>query len=155
MTFSLEALSSLCLDFREEIARITHETDQFLTKFQTKERFLFSNAEQIKKSYLGPYGRLVTSLLASLERSDRLALQLSALLKSTDAVDAIEYMPRIEELWRAYEQYRSHISTYLEQSGRYWTDKISMTTSGTAPLVEATRSLIAAQRQASKAFGGT
>lgn len=152
MTFSLELLSMLCHNFCEEIETITHETEYFLAQFHTEDRFRFSDVEQIKKNYLDPYGHLVTSLLASLKRSDNLALTLSALLASTDCADAIAHMPRVEALWNAYEQYHSQISNYLDRSARYWTDKAIMTSMGTAPLVEATRILIAAQRQTSTAF---
>ena len=152
MTFSPEQLSLLCRNFCEEMQAITHESDQFLAQFHTEERVRFSDVAKIKARHLEPYSRLLTSLLASLEKSDALALRLSALLASADCPDAIEHMPRIEALFSAYEQYRAQVSEYLAQTQRYWTDKDAMGASGTAPLVQATRTLIGAQRQALAAF---
>ena len=152
MPFSLEALSLLCRDFCEEIATVTHETDRFLAQFHTEERFRFSDSEQIKKQYLEPYGRLLTSLLASLERSEAHALRLSALLASTDCAEAVEYMPRVEQLWLAYEQYRNDVTHYLSTSQQYWNRVAAQEVQSAAPLLDATRTFVAAQRQAGAVF---
>ena len=152
MTFSFSALYELCCDFYDEIETITQKTNHFLEHFHTEERFRFFDAKQIKKQYLPPYGTLVSSLLSSLERSDRLALRLTALLESADTPDASDQMPRIAALWEAYEQYRAALDEFLTCSKRYFSDEEVMATKGTAPLVLATRTLLASQKEAQKCF---
>ncbi len=152
MTFSIPKLSALCRDFCKEFDAAAHESELFLAQFHTEDRFRFSNVEQIKNAYLAPYGNFIASLLASLERTDRLSLRLSALLLSTDSVEAVEHQAKTEALWQTYEQYRADVSQYCECTQKYWTDKNMLATQGTAPLVFAMRTLIAAQHRASEAF---
>ena len=152
MKFSSSALFELCCDFYDEIETITQETNHFLAQFHTEERFRFFDAEQIRKQYLEPYRTLVSSLLASLERSDRLGLRLTALLESTDTPDAIGHMPRVLNLFEAYDQYRAALDEFLTCSKRYFGDEETIAAKGTAPLVLATRGLIASQTRAKECF---
>ena len=152
MAFSFSALSSLCRDFCKEIDVATYQSELFLAQFHTEDRFGFTDAEQIKKTYLTPYATLISSLLASLRRSDRLGTQLVAMLESTDTLEAVEYMERVELLWKAYEQYRSDLSDFLSTSNQHLSNKEILQTKGTAPLVMATRILIASQARAKECF---
>ena len=148
MTFSKAALTAVCLNFCKEIQSISEDTERFLSLFQAEARLQFTNAEQIKQQYFVPYGRLVSSLVASLSRSDGLGVQLSALLISTDCPEYASYYPCVEARFIAYEQYRQAVTQYLDNARRYWHEKHS----GTSPLVLATRSLIQAQREALAIF---
>ena len=152
MDFSLTALAQLSLDFVEEIDMITQKSEQFLKRFQAEEQIRFSDAAQIKKQYLAPYAELVTSLVSSLERSDALGMRLSALFAAADCHGAIEHMPRVERLWAAYEQYRTDLCEFLASSQRYFSDQDLLSTKGTAPIVSATRTLVASQRRAEDCF---
>lgn len=152
MTFSFSALYELCCDFCDEIEFASQEANHFLSQFHTENRVRFSDAEQIKKQYLAPYSALVSSLLASLERSDRLGLRLSALLESADTPDAFDQMPRITYLWEAYTQYRTALDDFFNNSKRYFSDAEAISAKGTAPLVLTTRSLIASQARMLECF---
>ena len=152
MTFSISQLLDLCRDFCQEFEAIAHEADRFLAQFHAEDRVRFADGETIKKSYLAPYGAFLASLLASLETTDRLGIQLSAILVSTDCIEAIEQQAEINELWHIYEQYRADVSQYCENTQKYWADKNALATQGTAPLVFATRTLIAAVHKAGEAF---
>ena len=152
MPFSNEALLALCGDFCKELEQITHETDRFLTEFHTEERVRFSGTEAIREAYLEPFTRLNTLLLSSMERSDRLGVRLASLLASTDCREAVEQMPRVEYLWCAYEQYRNGVIQYLATSQQYWNRIATQEIQSIVPLLQDTRALIAAQRQASTVF---
>lgn len=152
MTFSISHLSDLCRDFCQEFDAIAHKADHFLAQFHTEDRVRFFDEEAIKKSHLAPYGAFLTSLLATLEKTDALGIRLSAILIGTDSPETIEYQAKIDVLWHAYEQYRACVCQYCENTQKYWTDKHTLATQGTAPLVSATRSLIAALHKANDAF---
>jgi hypothetical protein len=152
MEFSLTALAKLSLDFVEEIDTITQKTEQFLKRFQAEAQIRFSDAAQIKKQYLAPYAELVTSLVSSLERSDALGVRLSALFAAADCQRAVEHMPRVEHLWTIYEQYRTDLCEFLASSQHYFSNQELLNTKGTAPIVLATRTLVASQMRAKECF---
>ena len=143
MTFSFSALYELCCDFCGELETAKQESDRFLEQFHTEDRVRFSDFEQIKKQYLPPYTTLVSALLSSLERTDRLGLRLAELLESTDTPDSFEHSPRIIRLWDAYDQYRADLDAFLVESKRYFSNEEAVRQKGTAPLVLSTRTLIA------------
>lgn len=152
MSFSYEALSVLCREFSEEFSVVIQETKLFLTQFSTEKRVGFADAEAIKEAHLAPYAELVTSLLASLSRSDALALRLGTLLECTFCTAFAREMSTVEELFSAYERYRSVTASYLAESQKQLSDKAALSAKGAAPLIQSTRALLAAQMQAKESF---
>ena len=152
MSFSHEALSSLCRSFCEEFEVAMHETEIFLTQFHTEEQVYFSNAEKIKETYLPSYATLVSSLLASLSRCDTIALRLGEMLACTFCSAFAKEMTTVETLFSAYERYRASTATYLAESQKQLADKTALSSKGSGPLIQSTRALLAAQMQAKESF---
>lgn len=108
--------------YREEAEEILRQIDSFLSVFSVGAIFSFSENEKKQAEYRQGYHRLLSSLLACIEKSDAATLELTELLQKSDSVEQAEHIGELHEYFEVYRMYRDAILSYMNETEPYMTE---------------------------------
>ena len=137
-----ESIMEQCASLSEAAKQIEQDANRFLSCFDTHTILGLGITEEQEKSYQSAFQTLLFSLLANLEKTDKIGAALSSLVTLSDD-------PRREcdetfasQMWSTYERYRALIIQYLEDTNFFIKRNVAQDKISYADLVSRTRDLI-------------